>query len=45
MNTLALLLVIGLSLASFGVALWTWWALNSVSELQIEFDRRHFEIR
>ena len=45
MSAVVLVVVVGLSLASFGVALWTWWALNSVSELQIEFDRRHFEIR
>lgn len=45
MSAGVLVVIVGLSLASFGVALWTWWALNSVSELQIEFDRRHFEIR
>ena len=48
MNTLALFLVVVLSLASLGVAAWTWWALNSVSEMEIEFGRfeaKHFEIR
>jgi hypothetical protein len=47
MNVVALGLVVGLSLASFGVALWTWRSLSSVSELQIEFDRfdsKPFEI-
>jgi hypothetical protein len=46
MNLFALSLVVGLSLASFGVAVWTWWALTSVSESNIEFGRfeaRHFE--
>ncbi len=48
MNTLVLLLVIGLSLASFGVAMWTWWALGSVSQLEMEFggfEAKHFEIK
>ena len=47
MNGFALVLVLGLSLASFGVALWTWMALTSVGESAIEFGRfeaRHFEI-
>jgi hypothetical protein len=46
MNFFALSLVVGLSLASLGVALWTWLALTSVSE-SIDFGRfepRHFEI-
>lgn len=47
MNLFALSLVIGLSLASLGVAIWTWFALTSVSASSIEFDRfeaKHFEI-
>jgi hypothetical protein len=47
MNVVAVGVVVGLSLASFGVALWTWLSLRSVSELQIEFDRfdtKPFEI-
>lgn len=47
MNVIALCLVVGVSLASFGVAMWTWWALDSVRELQFDFGRfepRHFEI-
>ncbi len=47
MNGFALFLVVVLSLASFGVALWTWWALTSVGESAIEFgrfDAKHFEI-
>jgi predicted negative regulator of RcsB-dependent stress response len=48
MSMVALLLVVVLSLASVGVAAWTWWALKSVGELEIDFGRfeaRHFEIR
>lgn len=47
MNVYALALVVGLSVASLGVALWTWLALTSVSESAIDFGRfepRHFEI-
>ncbi len=47
MNVVAVCLVVVLSLTSFGIALWTWWALSSVSEMQIEFGRfeaGHFEI-
>ncbi len=47
MNMFALSLVVGLSLASFGVAIWTWLALNSVSASSIEFghfEPKHFEI-
>lgn len=47
MNIFALSLVVGLSLASLGVAVWTWLALTSVSESAIEFGRfeaKHFEI-
>jgi hypothetical protein len=45
MSVVAVVLISGLSLASFGVALWTWWALHSVADLQLELDRRHFEVR
>jgi predicted negative regulator of RcsB-dependent stress response len=48
MSMVALSLVVVISLASLGVAAWTWWALNSVSEMEIEFgsfEARHFEIR
>jgi hypothetical protein len=48
MSMVALSLVVVFSLASLGVAAWTWWALGSISELEIEFGRfeaRHFEIR
>jgi hypothetical protein len=48
MSMVALSLVVLLSLASLGVAAWTWGALNSVSELEIElgrFEAEHFEIR
>jgi hypothetical protein len=47
MNTFLLVLVGGLSLASLGVAVWTWLALTSVSESAIDFGRfeaKHFEI-
>lgn len=47
MNTVALCLVVVLSLASFGIALWTWLALTSVGESAIEFghfEAKHFEI-
>jgi hypothetical protein len=47
MNLFALSLVVGLSLASLGVAVWTWLALNSVSESAIEFGRfeaKHFDV-
>jgi hypothetical protein len=47
MSMVALSLVILFSLASLGVAAWTWWALNSVSKLEIEFGRfepKHFEV-
>ncbi len=47
MNLFALSLVVGLSLASLGVAIWTWLALTSVSESAIDFGRfepQHFEI-
>ena len=47
MNMFALSLVVGLSLASLGVALWTWLALTSVSESTSDlgpFEAKHFEV-
>lgn len=46
MNVFALCLVAGLSLASLGVACWTWLALTSVSESIGDlgrFEAMHFE--
>lgn len=48
MSTLALCLMVVVSVALLGAAAWTWWALVSVSELQIEFGRfeaEHFKIK
>lgn len=46
MNVFAIALVVVLSLASFGVAAWTWMALASVSESlgSVDLDGMHFDI-
>jgi hypothetical protein len=46
MNAFAVSLVVVLSLASLGVAAWTWMALTSVSETlgRVDLDGMHFDV-